>query len=149
MAIEAEEGVMQSVTFVNGHTVTRVHHDLRRVSRNVLGCPGRHVHAGHVDRLKPGLRHPLSVSRGGHKSFHGQNMKFFRRNTEFVVESVMQDVLHVGPIRDDTVLDGIHQHVAGRSSRGAAPVAITEGQFSHGGRAPGSSLQFSNRGQPI
>ena len=30
----------------------------------------------------------------------------FRRNNELVVERVMQDVLHVVPIRDDTVLDG-------------------------------------------
>ena len=51
----------------------------------------------------------------------------------------MQDFLHVGPIRDDTVLNGVHQLVAGRSSRGAAPVAIPAVEFSHGGRPLGSS----------
>ena len=37
-------------------------------------------------------------------------------NPEFVVERVMQDFLHVGPIRDDTVLNGVYQLEAGRSS---------------------------------
>ena len=31
----------------------------------------------------------------------------FRRNTELVVEGVMPDLLHVVPVADDTVLDGV------------------------------------------
>merc|ERR1719346_488969 len=31
----------------------------------------------------------------------------FRCNTEFIVESVMPDLLHVIPVGDDTVLDGV------------------------------------------
>ena len=46
----------------------------------------RHVRGGHVERLKPGLRHALSVSLGVQKSFRGQNGMPFRRNPVLVVE---------------------------------------------------------------
>ena len=39
------------------------------------------------------------VHRDAHRE---QNGILFRRNPEFVVERVMQDFLHVVPIRDDT-----------------------------------------------
>ena len=42
-----------------------------------------------------------------------------------------RDFLHVGPIRDDILLNEILQLAAGRSGRGAAPVAIAAGEFSH------------------
>ena len=109
--------------------------------------PGRQVHGGHVDRLKPGLRHPLSVSLGGRGSFPGQNRTFFRRNTEFVVESVVQDFLHVQFVT--IPCNGVHQLEAGRSCRGAAPVTITAGEFSHGGRPLETALEISIKGQPI
>ena len=50
------------------------------------------------------------------------------------------DFLHAGLILDNTVLNVTHQIVAGCSSRSAAPVATAAGEFSHGGRPPGSSL---------
>ena len=58
----------------------------------------------------------------------------FRRNSEFVVERVMQDFLHVVPIREHTVHDGIsasrqtqhsnrsHQGVRGRPRRSTTGV---------------------------
>ena len=59
---------MQSETFMDGHcerhTVTRVHRDVRRASRNVQESTGRREHGGRVESLKPGLRHALSVSIG-------------------------------------------------------------------------------------
>ena len=55
-----KDGVMQSVTFVDGHCVRHV----RRASRNVQDSLGRHVHGGHVGRLKPGLRHVCGATRG-------------------------------------------------------------------------------------
>ena len=88
---------MQSVTFVDGHCVRHARH----ASRNVQDSLGRHAHGGHVERLKPGLRHALSVSLG----VRGQNGMLFRRNGEFVAERVMQDFLHVVQIRGDTVHD--------------------------------------------
>ena len=97
--------------FVDGHcvrnAVTRVHHTFRRASRNdqEQDSLGRHVRGGHLERLKHDLRHALSVSLGYQKSFREQKGMIFRRNPEFVVECSMPDVLHVVPIRDDTVLD--------------------------------------------
>ena len=81
---------MQSVTFVDWrcvrHAVTGVHHSVRRASRSVQDSLGRHVHGGHVERLKHGLRHALSVSLGVQRSFRGQNGTLFRRSPEFVAE---------------------------------------------------------------
>ena len=58
-ASQAKGGVMQSVTFADGHSVrhavTRVHRDVRRASRSLV----RHVHGGRFERLKHGLRHAL------------------------------------------------------------------------------------------
>ena len=67
------------------------------------GSLGRHVRGGHVERLKTGLRHALSVSLRVQKSLRGQNEMPFKRHHELVVESVVLDFLHVVPIRDDTV----------------------------------------------
>ena len=106
------------------HTVTRDRHSVGRVSRRVQTQDNldRHVRGGHVERREHGLRHALSVRLGFQKSVRERSRMFLRR-----------DVLHVGPIRDDTVLYGILQLAAGRSGRGAAPVAIAAGEFSHGG----------------
>ena len=108
-ASRKKDGMMESKTFVDGHCMrnaaTRVHHTVRRASRSEQeqDSLGRHVHGGHVERLKHDLRHALSVSLGVH--FREQKWMVFRRNHEFVVECAMPDFLHVVPIRDDTVLD--------------------------------------------
>ena len=60
-----------------------------------------------------------------------------------------RDFLHDGPVRDATELYGILQLLAGRSSRGAAQVAVAAGEFSRGGRPLGSSQKFSNKGQLV
>ena len=106
--ITRSDGVRQSVTFVDGHcvrhTVTRDRHSAGRVSRSAQrqSSLDRHVRGGYVERLKCDLRHALSIRLGVQKSFRERNR------------------LHVGPIRDDTVLNGILQLVAGHSSRGAS-----------------------------
>ena len=87
----------QSVTFENGHcvrhTVTKIHHEARRPSRNVQRRDS--LDGGHVESLKHDLRHALSVGLGVQKSVRGQNGMFFRCNPEFVVGRLMQDSLHV------------------------------------------------------
>ena len=69
----------------------------------------RHVHGGHVVRLGHDLRHALSVVLGVQMRFREQGGVFLVRNPELIVESVVPDVLHVIPIRDDAVLNGILQ----------------------------------------
>ena len=121
--------VQRQQTLVDGHSVR---HAVSRASRNVQDSLARQVHAGRFERLS--LRQALSVSLGVQRNFREQNGILFRRNLEFVVERVIQKILHVGPIRDDTELNGVRQLAAGRSCRGAAPAAIAAGGFSHGGR---------------
>ena len=73
----------QSETFENGHcvrhTVTKIHHEARRPSRNVQDTLARHVHGGRFQRLKHGLRHALSVSLGVQKGV--------REHPEYMVEN--------------------------------------------------------------
>ena len=63
----------QSATFVDGHTVTRVHHDVRRVSRNEWDSLGRHVHGGHVARheQESGRSNRGTATRRSYRSHHG------------------------------------------------------------------------------
>ena len=75
------------------------------------GSLARHACGGHVQRLKPGLRHAFSVGLEVQKSFRGQNGMPFRRNLEIVVERVVLDFLHVVPIGDDTVHDNGAQYL--------------------------------------
>ena len=104
------------------HTVIRDRHSAGRVSRRVQKQDSldRHVRGGRVERREHGLRHALSVRLGVQKSIRERSRMSLRR-----------DFLHIGPIRDDIVLSGILQLAAGRSGRGAAPVAIAAGEFSH------------------
>ena len=91
-ASQTRDGVRQSVRFVDGHCVrhtdTRDRHSAGRVSRSAQrrSSLGRHVRGGHVERLKSGLRHALSVSLGVQKSFRGPNGMPFRRNPELLNE---------------------------------------------------------------
>ena len=72
------------------HTVTKIHHEARRPSRSVQDTRARNVHGVHVETLKNDLRHALSVSLGVQKGVREQSGNLFRRNTECVVERVMQ-----------------------------------------------------------
>ena len=52
-SLQTKGGVRQSETFVDGHcvrhTVTRIHHEARRPSRNVQDKQARHLHGVHVE----------------------------------------------------------------------------------------------------
>ena len=86
------------------HTVTRIHHEARRPSRNVQrqDSLSRHVRGGRVENLKQDLRNALSVSLGVQKGALGQDGMF------------LPDFLRAAVIRDDTAPNGIlqRQHTA-------------------------------------
>merc|ERR1719327_2085659 len=42
-------------------------------------------------------------------SFSEEDGRFFRSNTELVVEGVVPDLLHIIPVGDDTVFDGVFE----------------------------------------
>ena len=49
------------------------------------------------------------VSLGVEWGLSEENWVLFRRNSQLVVESVMPDLLHIIPVGDDTVLNGVLQ----------------------------------------
>jgi hypothetical protein len=56
---------------------------------------------------KAHLCHLLSIGFGIEGSFGEKDGVFFRSNSQLIVESVMPDLLHVIPVCDDSVFDGI------------------------------------------
>merc|ERR1719430_2786802 len=92
-------------------TVTRVQDDTSCTSRGVQGEHGLdgHVHSRGVEGLEHDLCHLFPVSLGVEGSLSEQDRVLLRSNTKFVVEGVMPDLLHVIPVGNDTVLDGIFQ----------------------------------------
>merc|ERR1719295_1474199 len=67
------------------------------------------IHGGHVEGLEHDLGHLLTVSLGVKRSLSQEDGLFLRGNTEFIVESVMPDLLHVIPVGDDTVFNGVFE----------------------------------------
>ena len=111
--IETEDGVGESETFVDGDsvgdTVTRVQDDTGGTTRGIEGQDGLNsdVESGSVEGLEHDLGHLFAVGLGIEGGLSEQDGMFLGSNTEFVVESMMPDFLHVIPVGDDTVLDGV------------------------------------------
>merc|ERR1739846_43121 len=94
-----------------GDTVTGVHDD---TGGTAGGVQGEHsldgdVHGGHVEGLEHDLGHLPTVSLGVEGSLSQEDGLLLRGNTELVVEGVMPDLLHIIPVGDDSVLDGVLQ----------------------------------------
>jgi hypothetical protein len=111
--IESKNGVGESISFVDGDsvgdTITRVEHNTGGSSR---GIEGEHsldgnVHGGGVEGLEHDLSHLLSVGLGVEGSLSEEDGVLFGSNSELIVEGVMPDLLHIVPVGDDSVLDGV------------------------------------------
>ena len=111
--IETEDSVGEGITFVDwdgvGNTITRVKNDSGGTSRSVEGKDGLdgNVHGGGVEGLEHDLGHLLSVGLWVKGGLSEENWVFLGGNTEFVVESVMPDLLHIIPVGDDSVFNGV------------------------------------------
>ena len=94
-----------------GNTITRIHDDTGGPSRSIQGQDSLDgdVESGAVEGLEHDLSHLLSVGLGVEGSFSQQGRVFLRGDTELVVEGVMPDLLHIIPVGDDSVLDGVFQ----------------------------------------
>merc|ERR1719208_162739 len=103
--IKTDDGVGESITLVDGDTVgdtvTGVHDDTSGTSGG--------VHGGHVEGLKHDLGHLLTVGLGVKGSLSQEDGLLLGGNTELVVEGVVPDLLHVIPVGDDSVLNGVLQ----------------------------------------
>jgi len=100
-------------TFVDGYgvrdTITRVEDDTSGTTR---GIQGEHsldgdVHGWGIEGLEHDLGHLLSVGLWVQGGLSQQDWVLLRGNTELVVESVMPDFLHVVPVGNDTVFNGV------------------------------------------
>merc|ERR1711973_655637 len=65
------------------------------------------IHGGHVEGLEHDLSHLLTVSLGVEGGLSEEDGLFLGGNTEFIVEGVVPDLLHVIPVGDDSVLNGV------------------------------------------
>merc|ERR1712053_13618 len=113
--IQTEDGVGKGITFVDGDgvgdTVTGVHDDTGGTAGGVQGEHGLDgdVHGGHVEGLEHDLGHLLPVGLGVEGSLGQEDGLLLGGNTELVVEGVVPDLLHVVPVGDDSVLNGVLQ----------------------------------------
>merc|ERR1719323_63525 len=113
--VQTEDGMGESITFIDGDgvrkTITRVHDDTGGTTRGIEGEDSldSDIHGGHVEGLKHDLSHLLTVSLGVEGSLSEEDGLFLGGNTEFIVEGVMPDLLHIIPVGDDTVFNGVFQ----------------------------------------
>merc|ERR1712015_246883 len=113
--VEPEDSVGESVTLVDGDsvgdTITGVKDD---TSGTAGGVQGEHsldgdVHGGGVGGLEHDLGHLLPVGLGVEGSLGEEDGLLLGGNAELVVEGVVPDLLHVVPVGDDSVLNGVLQ----------------------------------------
>merc|ERR1719434_667991 len=113
--VQTEDGVGESITFIDGDvvgdTITRVHDHTSGTTRSVKGEDGldSNIHGGHVEGFEHDLSHLLTVSLGVEGSLSEEDGLFLGGNTEFIVEGVMPDLLHIIPVGDDTVFNWVFQ----------------------------------------
>ncbi len=111
--IDTGNGVGQSKTLVDGDnvsdTITRVQDDTSGTAGGVQGQDGLDgdVEGGGVEGLEDNLGHLLTVGLGVDGSLSEQDGVLLGGNTQLVVEGVVPDLLHVVPVGDNTVLNGV------------------------------------------
>merc|ERR1711892_472033 len=103
----------KSITFIDwdtvGDTISRIHDDTGGTSRSIEGEDSLdgNIHSGHVEGLEHDLGHLLTVSLGVEGSLSQEDGLFLGGNTEFVVKGVVPDLLHIVPVGDDSMLNGV------------------------------------------
>merc|ERR1712141_333004 len=113
--VQTKDGVGESITFIDGNivrdTIAGVHDHTGGTTGGIEGEDGLdgNIHGGHVEGLKHDLSHLLTVSLGVEGSLSKEDGLFLGGNTEFIVEGAMPDLLHIIPVGDDTVFNGVLQ----------------------------------------
>ena len=105
----------ESITFIDGDgvgdTISRVHDNTGGTAGGIEGEDSldSDIHGWHVEGLKHDLGHLLSVGLGVEGGLSQEDGLLLRSNTELIVEGVMPDLLHIIPVGDDSVLNGVLQ----------------------------------------
>merc|ERR1719458_1809872 len=113
--VQTEDGMGESITLIDGDvvgdTISGVHDHTGGTTRGVEGKDSLdgNIHGGHVEGLEHDLSHLLTVSLGVEGSLSKEDGLLLGGNTELVVEGVVPDLLHVIPVGDDSVLNGVLQ----------------------------------------
>merc|ERR1719508_29058 len=103
----------KSITFIDGDamgdTISRIHDNTSGTARGIEGenSLDSNIHGGHIESLEHDLCHLLTVSLGVEGSLSEQNGLLLRGNAELIVEGVVPDLLHIIPVSDDSVLNGV------------------------------------------
>lgn len=111
--VETEDGVGEGVALVDGDgvgdTITGIEDATGGTGGGVEGEDGLDldVHGGDAEGLEHDLGHSLSVGLGVHGGLGQEDGMLVGGDTELVVEGVVPDLLHIVPVGDDTVLDGV------------------------------------------
>merc|ERR1712106_216136 len=111
--IKTDNGMGKGITFIDwdtvGDTISRIHGDTSGTAGSIEGEDSLDgdIHGGHVEGLEHDLGHLLTVSLGVEGSFSQEDGLFLWGNTELIVEGVMPDLLHIIPVGDDSVLNGV------------------------------------------
>ncbi|KFQ24638.1 hypothetical protein N332_01932, partial [Mesitornis unicolor] len=105
----------KGVAFIDGHgvgdTIPGVHDNASGAAR---GIEGQHsldgyIHGRGVEGLKHDLGHLLPVGLGVQRGLSEQDRVLLWGNTQLVVEGVVPDLLHVIPVGNDAMLNGVFQ----------------------------------------
>ena len=113
--VETDDGVGEGVSLVDGHgvrdSVSRIEDASSGASGGVEGEHGLDVdvHGGDIKGLEHDLGHTLAVGLGVLGGFGEQHGVRLGGDAELVVEGVVPDLLHVVPVGDDAMLDGVLQ----------------------------------------
>ena len=113
--VQSDDGMREGVSLVDGHgvgdTISRVKHTAGGPTGGVQGQDGLDgdVHGGTVECLKHDLCHLFSVGLGVQGSLCQQHRVFLRSHSQLIVEGMVPDLLHVVPVGDDSVFDGVFQ----------------------------------------
>mmetsp|Transcript_29594 Transcript_29594/g.54303 ORF Transcript_29594/g.54303 Transcript_29594/m.54303 type:complete len:380 (+) Transcript_29594:92-1231(+) len=113
--IETDHGVGEGVTLVNRDGVGDAVSGVEDASRGTSGGVEREygldvdVHGGDVEGFEHDLGHALPVRLGVLGSFREEDRVGLGSDAKLVVEGVMPDFLHIVPVGDNSVLDGVFQ----------------------------------------
>merc|ERR1712228_556985 len=113
--VQTEDGMGKGITFIDGDivgdTISRVHDHTGGTTGGIQGEDSLdgNIHGGHVEGLEHDLSHLLTVSLGVEGSLSQENRLLLWGNTEFIVEGVMPDLLHIIPVGDDTMFNRVLQ----------------------------------------
>mmetsp|Transcript_24453 Transcript_24453/g.57797 ORF Transcript_24453/g.57797 Transcript_24453/m.57797 type:complete len:407 (+) Transcript_24453:178-1398(+) len=132
-----------------GNTISRIQNTPSGTSGGIQGKNSLdvHIHGGNVEGFKHDLGHSLSVGLRVHGGLGQQHRMGFRSNTKLIVEGVVPDLLHIIPVGDNSVLDGVLQSENTSLGLGfVSNIGITLFHSNHDTRLTGTTDQGRENG---